>query len=189
MLCASGVLMKVKRTMYSTYTFRLWRHFKIYPKVSNWIAVQWLHLIWLHSPPMSGHCMCEEWEQSKQSCSLCNIRQPGTDHIIQTRHEECVKRRGKVRLLWLCSTLWKHGVWQWLNVETSVCTSPQSCHWLDSPLQAVLSLQVGLLFKLHLRTHPPFPIQTNTVCASTSRASDRCTTSQCNELQCIDRRN
>ena len=74
--------------------------------------------------------------------------------------------------------------------QTSVWTSPHSWHWLHIPSQAVLSAQVGLLSKLHLKTHVPSPVQDtdHTVSASTNRASERGTTSQCNELQCIGRR-
>ena len=67
--------------------------------------------------------------------------------------------------------------------QTSVCTSPHSWHWQNSPLQSAFSLQVSFHSQLHLKTHPPSPVQytqTNTVSASTS---NRGITSQCNELQ------
>ena len=74
--------------------------------------------------------------------------------------------------------------------QTSVCNSPHSWHWQHSHFQAVFSLSVGLLSSLQLTTHAPSPVQdtqTNTMSASTSRASERRTTSQCNELQPVHR--
>ena len=74
--------------------------------------------------------------------------------------------------------------------QTSVCTSPHPWHWQDSPCQEVFSLSIDLHSQLQQKTHAPSPVQdtqTNTVSASTSRASERGTTSQCNELQPVHR--
>ena len=104
--------------------------------------------------------------------------------IIQTRHEVCVYGRegGQITVTVFytcCLTLSECR-------QTSVCTSPHSWHWQSSPLQSAFSLHVGFHSQLHLKTRPPSPVQytqTNTVRASTSRASERGTTSQCNKLQ------
>ena len=106
--------------------------------------------------------------------------------IIQTRHEVCVYGRegGQITVtVFYCETCC-------LIVsecrQTSVCNSLHSWHWQNSPLQSAFSLQAGFHSPLLLKTRPPSPVQytqTNTVSASTSQASERGITSQCNELQ------